>query len=498
MRTGRRQALYIAAMAGQDANSEKFLASSADAAGGWLRPGKPLFVGLLVLALGMYFSVSTEQLERERYLSERQSRVQRELSDFRAQLETQVYAQVGLVRGLAVQVVRQEGISDAEFKATAAELMRGQPQIRNLSLAPGFVISSVYPEQGNEAALGLDLLADPVQKQATLRAVREDGPLLAGPFDLRQGGRALAIRMPLWVEREGVPRLWGAVSLVLDHEQVMRDAGILALEKELRLSIVGRDAAGPGGDIIRGARLPASANAVRVPAFLPGGSWLISAVPLEGWDARAWWQMPGFPIRLGLSLLAALATTRILHDRQRIRRLAGRDALTNLPNRRLAMHALGRLIARGRRGDARFALLSFDLDGFKPVNDTYGHAAGDLLLAEIGRRLSDSVRPGDLVARMGGDEFLVIVAVGKGDDEAWLRSVAARLQSSISRPVAIDGQWVVVGASIGIARFPEDGDDSEILLRRADEAMYRAKNDRASGVEFAGALALGQSSPTGD
>lgn len=485
-------------MGARDTTSDTFLAGASDPAGGWLRPGKPLIVGLVVLALGLYFSVSTAQLERERYLSERQSRVQGELSDFRARLETQIYAQVGLVRGLAVQVVRQEGISDVEFKAIAAELMRGQPQIRDLSLAPGFVIGSVYPEHGNEAALGLDLLADPVQKQATLRAIREDGPLLAGPFDLKQGGRALAIRIPLWVDREGVPRLWGAVSLVLDYERVLADAGIGALEKDLRLSIVGRDAAGPGGDIVRGVRLPPGSGAVRVPAFLPGGSWLISAIPQEGWDARAWWQMPGFPIRLGLSLLAALATTRILHDRQRIRRLAGRDALTNLPNRRLAMHYLSRLIARARRGDGRFALLSFDLDGFKPVNDTYGHAAGDLLLAEIGRRLNDSVRPGDLVARMGGDEFLVIVTIDNGDDEPWLRAVAERVQAAISRPVPIDGHWVVVGASIGIARFPEDGDDSESLLRRADEAMYRAKNGRAEGVEFARPLALGQGTQATD
>lgn len=458
---------------------------SQEPAEGWLRPGRPLFVGLLVLALGVYFSVSSAQLERERYLSERRSRVQAELSDFRARLETQVYAQVGLLRGLAVQVVRQEGISDAEFKAIAEQLVRGQPQIRDLSLAPGFVIRAVYPERGNEAALGLDLLEDPVQKQATLRAIREDGPLLAGPFELRQGGRALAIRIPLWVEREGVPRLWGAVSLVLDYDQVMRDAGILALEKELRLSIVGRDAAGPGGDVVRGARLPPRAKAVRVPAFLPGGSWLISAVPIEGWDARSWWSTPGFPLRLLLSLAAALATTRILHDHQRIRRLAGRDSLTNLPNRRWALQHLARLIGRGRRGDLRFALLSFDLDGFKPVNDTYGHAAGDLLLAEIGRRLIDSVRPGDVVARMGGDEFVVIVQVRNGDDEAWLHAVASRVQAAISRPVAIEGHWVVVGASIGVARFPEDGDDSESLLRRADEAMYRAKQGRGDGIEFA-------------
>lgn len=478
-------------MAAREDSPEPLGAESPDPAGGWLRPGRPMFFGLLVLLMGIYFSISSAQLERERYLSERRSRVQSELSDFRARLETQVYANVGLVRGIAVQVVQQEGMSNEAFEAIAGELLRGQPDIRSLSLAPGFVITEVYPREGNKPALGLDLLEDPVQKGAMLRAIQEDGPLLAGPFEARQGGRVLAIRIPLWVDREGVPRLWGAVSMVLDHEALLAAAGIKALEQDLRLSIVGRDAAGPGGDIVRGLRLPPDSRAVRVPAFLPGGSWLISAVPLEGWDARPWWRTPGFPLRLALSLLAAMATTRILHDRQRIRRLAGMDALTSLPNRRWALQHLARRIARGRRGDGRFALLSFDLDGFKPVNDTYGHAAGDKLLAEIGRRLTESVRPGDVVARMGGDEFLVIVGIEDGNDEPWLRAVASRVQSAISRPVPIEGHWVVVGASIGIACFPDDGDDSESLLRRADEAMYRAKAGRADGVAFANPLALG-------
>ncbi|HEX5693983.1 MAG TPA: hypothetical protein VFY00_05110, partial [Arenimonas sp.] len=104
-------------MGGRDDNSDTFPAGRNDPAGGWLRPGLHWLVGVAVLLLGLYFSISTVQLERERHLSERQSRVQRELSDFRAQLETQVYAQVGLVRGLAVQVIRQEGISDEEFEA---------------------------------------------------------------------------------------------------------------------------------------------------------------------------------------------------------------------------------------------------------------------------------------------------------------------------------------------------------------------------------------------
>lgn len=462
-----------------------------DAGGGWLSPGRPLLVGLLVLAMGLYFSVSTAQLERHHDFSERQAAVQRELSDFRARLEADIYASVALVRGLAVQVVLNEGLGGQAFDAAAAELLRGQPNILSLSLAPGFVVERRYPRAGNDAAIGLNLLEDEAHKQATLRAISLDAPVLAGPSGLARGGQALAVHFPLWVDRDGVPRLWGAVSLALDYERTLERAGIRRLEKDLDIAIVGRDASGPGGEPIRGVRPPPGARAVRTPVFLPGGSWLILATPKTGWHDERAWLSPGLLMRVTLSLLAALATIRILHDRQRIRRLAGMDPLTHLPNRRHALQHLARLIARGRRDGIGFALLSFDLDGFKPVNDTYGHAAGDKLLAEIGRRLVDSVRPGDMVARMGGDEFLVLVPTGRDTDEDWLRAVALRVQATIGRPMPIEGHWLVVGASIGIARFPRDGDESGALLRKADEAMYRAKQGRTHGIEFAGPVRPG-------
>src|SRR5690606_29144306 len=115
--------------------------------------------------------------------------------------------------------------------------------------------------------------------------------------------------------------------------RMLRHAGLRNLEKELRIDIVGRDALGPGGAVIRGPRLPAGSRPVKTPVFLPGGSWLISAVPDDGWHTRPWWWSTGFLIRLALSVLAAMGTSRILHDGRRIRRLAGVDVLTNLPNR---------------------------------------------------------------------------------------------------------------------------------------------------------------------
>jgi diguanylate cyclase (GGDEF)-like protein len=144
------------------------------------------------------------------------------------------------------------------------------------------------------------------------------------------------------------------------------------------------------------------------------------------------------------------------------------------------------MIARGRRGGPGFALMSLDLDGFKPVNDTYGHAAGDYVLAALAERLADAVRPGDMVARMGGDEFLVLVPVDPGVDNDWVRAMAARLREAVRRPLPIGDHSVSVGTSIGIVRFPGDGDRAEDLLKLADAAMYRAKQGRASGIDFHG------------
>src|SRR5215472_11709114 len=160
---------------------------------------------------------------------------------------------------------------------------------------------------------------------------------------------------------------------------------------------------------------------------------------------------------------------------------AHHDELTGLANRTLLMRRLASTLAEAAASGSYVGFLLLDLDrGLKEVNDTLGHAVGDRLLRQVAHRLTHSVRPGDLVARMGGDEFAVLLPAVK--EAAAAREVAARLRAAVAEPIRLEGMSFVIEVSIGIAMFPDDATADETLVQRADVAMYLAKQ-RRSGVE---------------
>jgi diguanylate cyclase (GGDEF)-like protein/PAS domain S-box-containing protein len=175
---------------------------------------------------------------------------------------------------------------------------------------------------------------------------------------------------------------------------------------------------------------------------------------------------------------------RELHaERERFEAMASHDALTELPNRRLFQDRLQQALARARRRDRRVGVLFIDLDGFKGVNDRHGHGAGDGVLVAIGARLVAAVRGEDTVARIGGDEFGVLLAdVNDAEDAA---AVGGKLLVAMSTPMTVEGTAVRLGASVGVAVFPDHGIDPDAVMRAADDAMVRVKGDGKDGVRIA-------------
>ena len=157
----------------------------------------------------------------------------------------------------------------------------------------------------------------------------------------------------------------------------------------------------------------------------------------------------------------------------RLQHMAQYDALTNLPNRALLNDRLNIAIARAERGQYSFCLLYCDLDNFKQVNDSLGHAAGDLVLREAGLRLKSCVRDSDTVARIGGDEFILLLDNVASPEDG--RTVSAKILAAFRPPFYIGSSSIQVSPSVGIALYPRDGDNAEALIGHADNAMYSSK-----------------------
>lgn len=168
--------------------------------------------------------------------------------------------------------------------------------------------------------------------------------------------------------------------------------------------------------------------------------------------------------------------------KQRIIQMATHDVLTGLPNRYLLQDRLKQVLAHDRRTQEQAAVLFVDLDHFKIINDTLGHATGDLLLREVAARLNANIRTEDTAARHGGDEFIILLQNITGSQEAKL--VAQKILNELIRPFHIRGKELHIGGSIGIAMFPSDGDDVETLLRCSDIAMYYAKKSGRNNYQF--------------
>ncbi len=157
----------------------------------------------------------------------------------------------------------------------------------------------------------------------------------------------------------------------------------------------------------------------------------------------------------------------------RLQESAVTDSLTGLRNRAAFIEHLRHAVERARRGGHRFGLLYLDVDGFKAINDTLGHGAGDAVLREVAARLRAVLRAAEIAARLGGDEFVVLAETG-GD----LETLAQRVADALGAPYVVDGAEVPIQVSIGVARFPNDGLDADSLLNAADGAMYAAKRGR--------------------
>ncbi len=446
---------------------------------------RPLLVGVIaglaMLALLELFI----QVEQERRDQVDKSLVQARISTVRARLESELNATLSLSLALPTLILSNPDYTRAQFDQVAASLVRMRPSIISVALAPDNVIRQIYPEKGNEKALGLNYLDTPGQRDAVLRLIREKLPVIAGPLDLVQGGTGLINRIPILFTRpDGSQRYWGLASVAVDPFPIFKRADLYpAAENDIEFALRGRDGLGAKGEVFLGpADMFKDPRAALMDVIIPGGSWQLAARPtirLEARQSRLW----GYPIHLlalWLSALGAAMVHSTLSAHRRMKTMALQDSLTGLANRHQFNLRGENLFSLAKRSGRHLTLLNMDLNDFKLVNDTRGHSIGDQVLVHVGRQLRKCFRESDIVARVGGDEFLALLpdtSVGPKLD-----TLLRRIRESVSEPLPHVDPPVRVSVCIGVAACSETTPTLDELMKQADDAMYQAKVKEKYGV----------------
>jgi len=372
------------------------------------------------------------------------------------------------------------------FEQIAATII-DDPSILNILIAPDGVVSEVYPQEGNEAVIGLNFLAEGAGNKEAVLAMETEKLVLGGPFDAVQGGQVLVGRLPVFIdESDGNKRFWGLVSVTLKYPQVLDGAGLSELKIQGFAYEIWR--VNPDNDerqIISGSGHSYNNRTNFVEKHIPiaNADWYFRILPV-----RTWYEFPETWISIFISILVSLLVAVVTQHNKKLQILKNKleilsntDPLTGIYNRRFFMDSAAKQMDRVNRMNCESFVILFDLDRFKRINDDYGHHAGDVVLNDIAARVTGMLRSYDLFARYGGEEFIIFAA---DIDTASVMRLVERIRADIAdTPVKSDGIHISITASFGIAPAAPVN-NLEAAIAFADNAMYKAKAEGRNRVVF--------------
>lgn len=445
--------------------------------------------------------------------------VQSQVTLIRSDLEGNLLANTQLLRGLVAAVSTEPNMSQERF-ATLAELAIGdRVPLRAVTVAPSSVIKLVYPLDENQDVVGMELRDHPDQGADVERLILTGKMVLTGPVELRQGGVGFICRFPIFVDTRPHKSHWGLLSAVMDADVFYRSNGLLGRYPGLDIALAKRGNTGALEVFFGDAGIVSDAPESTT-VTMAGEEWTIMARPVNGWaslpgvsPSRLMAEivlgllvvLPAFvanymaaardnsirKLRMREAELGQLSKELSISNRALIRRndeleetkkeieiQALHDYLTGLPNRRF----LDQIIREYEAGEASIddisGVLLVDLDGFKKINDTFGHASGDILLVQMANALRGCLRESDFMVRTGGDEFVILcnrIPGSSARNADILKELATKIRAAVRQPFRFGVHEARLGISIGGACNENDTWTPETLIYQADQAMYAAK-----------------------
>ncbi|TVU61082.1 sensor domain-containing diguanylate cyclase [Vibrio atlanticus] len=431
-----------------------------------------LFFLSVVSAIEFFHAKQLTFLKNESY-----SEAKKQLSIIRSRIEATIVSDMYVLNNFSTLVTINPNGDQKGWDQIAQNIIRDGFHIRLIGLAENDVLNFVYPMEGNEQILGIDYRDYPIQWESVEIARNIGNTFIAGPFELFQGGQALITRTPIFRDPPFNQDYWGVSSAVIDLDELFEDVGVGKIEKKYELAIRGANSAGKEGAVFYGKQDVFNNAFTTEQVNFPYGGWYLA---LSG-NEHVLMDVPWYRIQIvrlvGYTLMLVLAMA--FFTIYRLYRIADsrsmHDELTMLPNRRYFMYSLKQAFKTVKKQKTKsFAVVNIDLDGFKAINDTYGHVAGDKVLIECAKRIKSKLRTSDIVARMGGDEFLVLLP--RIVDEQHVASITKKLQCAICEtPVVYESHSIYLKISVGWVSYDDSFNDVDGLLKAADDKMYQQK-----------------------
>lgn len=360
-------------------------------------------------------------------------------------------------------------LDDKKVNQVLAALYKNAKHIHNFGVAIGYQVKYVYPINENKEALNLDYRNKPEQWPLVKKAVESKQGILAGPINLVQGGNGLIYRYPVYIDNQ----YWGLLSTVIETDSFLKDAFSNVSDAEYDFSIKVKSSTEQSSQMVYGnAALFSDPNAFISSSKVQNAEWEWAVVKKIKPSSPLVFLAKIMSWVISLSIASILLL--MLRDRKKLSTQAKSDSLTGLPNRQILTAKIGNALTNAYKHNRLMAVMFIDLDYFKSINDTYGHDTGDEVLKAVTRTLLENIRYDDMLSRVGGDEFIILLnELNHVQDAA---AIAKKIIAALAKPVSINHHLIDIKLSIGIAMYsPTQKETTRNIMMRADIALYEAK-----------------------
>ena len=435
----------------------------------------------ITLTISTLFIINSEKNN----LIVRRAHVSRMIDTYVRDIENIINSNVAVNYSLNMLIHEGEQGQIDDFDELGKQVLSLYPNIKNISLAPNGVVQQIYPYEENRSAIGHDLFSDKDRITESI-LTRKSGVLtVSGPYQLIQGGYSILARFPVMLKDDsGKEEFWGFTGVAMYVDDILHEAKVDELigrgydyelwkinpdtNKKYIISSSGPDLVEPEtGEII-----------------VPNNKWNLSVSPSNGWVKKRNLYIKSIAALL-LSLFIGMffwLFAKLKVSKEELEGIAFFDRLTGLPNRRLFFEEFDRMLEKSAKQGKLLAVCYMDLDNFKIINDTYGHAMGDEILKEVSGRCKSVIAKSDMMARIGGDEFAFLIYGWKSKEE--IKDILDEIIFRVSEPVTLDKSSLIPSVSIGVTVFPYDNNNVDILLNNADTALYEAKKAGKNQYKF--------------